>query len=186
MPATRYQWISVSFPPLRERESDIELLLNHFLAGHARRIGRDHSGVSKEVLHLLCRYRWPGNVRELSNLVEYLLNIVPEGEMIDSSLLPPVFHPAYTHALSADVISKARQRSNCQSASMENSDTDLSNLKSVKKKLTEEALQRTRDKKGWQVNLASVSLPYTGRLKNRVYRNNPCFKYFKWQGAVRG
>lgn len=36
-------------------------------------------------------YHWPGNVRELSNLVEYLVNVVPEGDQIDVDLLPPYF-----------------------------------------------------------------------------------------------
>lgn len=45
---------------------------------------------------LLRHYRWPGNVRELSNLVEYLVNVVPDGEVIDPTLLPPHFHSATT------------------------------------------------------------------------------------------
>jgi transcriptional regulator with PAS, ATPase and Fis domain len=41
------------------------------------------------VVAFLQRYRWPGNIRELSNLMEYLVNVVPSGEVIDISLLPP-------------------------------------------------------------------------------------------------
>lgn len=45
--------------------------------------------MAPEVMSLLKLYRWPGNVRELSNLMEYLINVVPSGEVIDISLLPP-------------------------------------------------------------------------------------------------
>ncbi len=38
---------------------------------------------------ILRKHRWPGNLRELSNLMEYLVNVVPSGEVIDSTLLPP-------------------------------------------------------------------------------------------------
>lgn len=88
----RLKVIPVEIPPLRERTEDIELLVHHFLNLHTRRMGRTYPGVSREVMALLRHYRWPGNVRELSNLVEYLVNIVPDGEVIDPTLLPPHFH----------------------------------------------------------------------------------------------
>ena len=42
-----------------------------------------------DVVEILRKHRWPGNLRELSNLMEYLVNVVPSGEVIDSTLLPP-------------------------------------------------------------------------------------------------
>lgn len=90
----RLKVIPVEIPPLRERTQDIELLVHHFLNLHTRRIGSTYPGVSREVMALLRHYRWPGNVRELSNLMEYLVNIVPDGEVIDATLLPPHFHTA--------------------------------------------------------------------------------------------
>lgn len=86
---------------MRERTADIELLVHHFLNLHTRHIGSTYPGVSREVMALLRDYRWPGNVRELSNLVEYLVNIVPDGEVIDPTLLPPHFHRATTTTLPA-------------------------------------------------------------------------------------
>ncbi|MCW2477632.1 sigma-54 interaction domain-containing protein [Candidatus Symbiopectobacterium sp. NZEC135] len=97
----RLKVIPVEIPPLRERTADIELLVHHFLNLHTRRIGSTYPGVSREVMALLRDYRWPGNVRELSNLVEYLVNIVPNGEVIDPTLLPPHFHRATTTMLPA-------------------------------------------------------------------------------------
>ena len=60
----------IKLPPLRERKSDIPLLLNHFLEVNARNTGKPPKKFSKRVLKNLMIYDWPGNVRELQNLVE--------------------------------------------------------------------------------------------------------------------
>ena len=85
----RINVIPLSIPPLRERQGDIELLAHFFINLHSKRIGGVYPGISPEVIKLLPQYPWPGNVRELSNLMEYLVNVVPSGEIIDESLLPP-------------------------------------------------------------------------------------------------
>jgi transcriptional regulator with PAS, ATPase and Fis domain len=85
----RINVIPLSIPPLRERQGDIELLAHHFINLHAKRIGVVYPGISPDVIKLLPQYHWPGNLRELSNLMEYLVNVVPNGEVIDESLLPP-------------------------------------------------------------------------------------------------
>ncbi|TCL42881.1 transcriptional regulator with PAS, ATPase and Fis domain [Raoultella planticola] len=85
----RLNVIPLRLPPLRERQDDIELLIHHFLQLHTRRLELVYPGVSPEVIGLLKRYHWPGNIRELSNLMEYLVNVVPSGEVIDAPLLPP-------------------------------------------------------------------------------------------------
>jgi transcriptional regulator with PAS, ATPase and Fis domain len=85
----RLNVIPLRLPPLRERQEDIELLIHYFLHLHTRRLELVYPGVAPEVVTLLKSYRWPGNIRELSNLMEYLVNVVPSGEVIDISLLPP-------------------------------------------------------------------------------------------------
>lgn len=57
-------------PPLRERKEDIPHLVQHFVAQHQRRLGKQIDGVSKAGMDRLLRYPWPGNVRELQNVVE--------------------------------------------------------------------------------------------------------------------
>lgn len=59
-------------PPLRERKSDIPILLNHFLQASNERNGVEVE-LSQEVLDFLMDYNWPGNVRELQNLIERLV-----------------------------------------------------------------------------------------------------------------
>jgi DNA-binding NtrC family response regulator len=61
----------IVLPPLRERPSDIPLLVEHFRSRLVTRLGAsDISGASERTLALLQDYRWPGNVRELENLVQ--------------------------------------------------------------------------------------------------------------------
>ncbi|HFV4703682.1 TPA: sigma 54-interacting transcriptional regulator [Escherichia coli] len=85
----RLNVIPIILPPLRERQEDIELLVHYFLHLHTRRLGSVYPGIAPDVVEILRKHRWPGNLRELSNLMEYLVNVVPSGEVIDSTLLPP-------------------------------------------------------------------------------------------------
>ncbi|EPM0439943.1 sigma 54-interacting transcriptional regulator [Escherichia coli] len=85
----RLNVIPITLPPLRERQEDIELLVHYFLHLHTRRLGSVYPGIAPDVVEILRKHRWPGNLRELSNLMEYLVNVVPSGEVIDSTLFPP-------------------------------------------------------------------------------------------------
>lgn len=85
----RLNVIPITLPPLRERQEDIELLVHYFLHLHTRRLGSVYPGIAPDVVEILRKHRWPGNLRELSNLMEYLVNVIPSGEVIDSTLLPP-------------------------------------------------------------------------------------------------
>lgn len=85
----RLNVIPLNLPPLRERQEDIELLIHYFLHLHTRRLNLVYPGVAPDVIAFLKEYQWPGNIRELSNLIEYLVNVVPSGSVIDISLLPP-------------------------------------------------------------------------------------------------
>ncbi|EFM0212962.1 sigma-54-dependent transcriptional regulator [Escherichia coli] len=85
----RLNVIPITLPPLRERQEDIELLVHYFLHLHTRRLGSVYPGIAPDVVEILRKHRWLGNLRELSNLMEYLVNVVPSGEVIDSTLLPP-------------------------------------------------------------------------------------------------
>ena len=68
----RLNVIPLDVPPLRERPSDIPLLVRHFTALHHSRTGQPAPRWSSEAMSAFARYRWPGNVRELANIVERL------------------------------------------------------------------------------------------------------------------
>lgn len=66
----RLNVISIRVPPLRERMSDIPLLLEFFVAKYNRRYHMDVEGVSRQVLDKCYGYGWPGNIRELEHVIE--------------------------------------------------------------------------------------------------------------------
>jgi two-component system, NtrC family, response regulator AtoC len=68
----------VQIPPLRERKSDIPLLLDHFLDRLARTTGKITKRFSHKAIQALTEYDWPGNVRELQNLVERCFTITKQ------------------------------------------------------------------------------------------------------------
>lgn len=65
----RLNVVTIKIPPLRERKSDIPLLVNYFLERHSDTV-RSLRGVSEEAMARLMSYDWPGNVRELENVIE--------------------------------------------------------------------------------------------------------------------
>ncbi len=60
----------MTVPALRERREDIPLLVGHFLAKAARKLGKSFEGVAPAFLERATSYDWPGNMRELENVVE--------------------------------------------------------------------------------------------------------------------
>jgi len=79
----RLNVIPIFVPPLRDRQEDIPLLVDHFMAMLAREYGRRAKTFEPDAIVALCQYEWPGNVRELHNVVERLMIMVP-GERISS------------------------------------------------------------------------------------------------------
>lgn len=66
----RLNVFSISLPLLREREGDVDLLIEYFLKKFNRIFGKKVKGVSTKAKALLNAYPWPGNVRELRNVIE--------------------------------------------------------------------------------------------------------------------
>jgi formate hydrogenlyase transcriptional activator len=66
----RLNVIPISLPPLRERQEDIPLLVQHFVQRSARKMGKTMATISLEMMNGFIRYHWPGNVRELENVIE--------------------------------------------------------------------------------------------------------------------
>ncbi|MGE4265091.1 MAG: sigma-54-dependent transcriptional regulator [Desulfovibrio sp.] len=75
-------------PPLRERASDIPLLIEDFVEQLVRRSGCRRAPFAPQTLELLASYPWPGNVRELKNFVERML-IIMNGREVTPDRLPP-------------------------------------------------------------------------------------------------
>jgi formate hydrogenlyase transcriptional activator len=60
----------IRVPPLRERKTDIPLLVQYFLCKHKSQLGVEHKKVDDKTMERLVQYSWPGNIRELSNVIE--------------------------------------------------------------------------------------------------------------------
>jgi two-component system nitrogen regulation response regulator NtrX len=73
----RLNVIPIFVPPLRDRESDIPLLAEHFIAELAREYGKRVKRLDPGAAAGLRSYPWPGNVRELRNVIERLMIMVP-------------------------------------------------------------------------------------------------------------
>src|SRR5256714_4814717 len=80
----RLNVIPIFVPALRDRQEDIPLLADHFMAALARGDARRVTGLDTGAIRTLQRYNWPGNVRELRNVIERLMIMVP-GETIATS-----------------------------------------------------------------------------------------------------
>jgi DNA-binding NtrC family response regulator len=83
----RLSVIPIHLPPLRERDGDIPLLVEHFLRKYRQRGDREILGVSPPALKMLAAYSWPGNVRELEHTIERIV-ILEDGDMIQPEHLP--------------------------------------------------------------------------------------------------
>jgi DNA-binding NtrC family response regulator len=71
----RFSMLSITMPPLRDRERDVVLLAEHFLARFAVQYQRPEKRLHANTIERLLGHHWPGNVRELENLMlrEFLL-----------------------------------------------------------------------------------------------------------------
>ncbi|MFH0800172.1 MAG: sigma-54 dependent transcriptional regulator [Pseudomonadota bacterium] len=86
----RLNVIPIHIPPLRERKSDIPLLLDCFIKKYAAKGGRVVNDVTPEALKIFMSHPWPGNVRELENMVERIV-VLKHGKVIDVGDFPAGF-----------------------------------------------------------------------------------------------
>ena len=83
----RINVVTLMQPSLRERITDIPLLVEHYLKEFIQQTGKPIKGFSENAMQLMQRYRWPGNVRELVNVVERAV-VLTKGDIIQAHDLP--------------------------------------------------------------------------------------------------
>lgn len=83
----RLNVVTIVVPPLRERKSDIQPLIEAFLHKFAEQNSKPIHGISKEAMDLLLKYAYPGNIRELENIIEQAVVLTRE-ELITTRDLP--------------------------------------------------------------------------------------------------
>jgi transcriptional regulator with PAS, ATPase and Fis domain len=84
----RLNVLSIEIPPLRERRSDIPILIDYFIKKHTRNSSSKITDLSPEARKLLLDYSYPGNVRQLESALERAV-LLAEGETITLEDLPP-------------------------------------------------------------------------------------------------
>ena len=85
----RLNVVSILVPDLKDRKSDIPLLLNHFLAHYSRDMNIKMPEISDEAMEIFVNHNWPGNVRELKNVTQRILfsgEKIISGEVANNSL----------------------------------------------------------------------------------------------------
>ena len=97
----RLRVVEIGLPPLRERASDIPVLVEGLLAKINRDLGKDVRYVTPTALARLQGYAWPGNVRELENTLTRAV-VLAKGDVLDETLLPLGPAPAQGDAHDVD------------------------------------------------------------------------------------
>jgi two-component system nitrogen regulation response regulator GlnG len=83
----RLNGFTIKLPPLRDRKSDLVILLERFLARFRQELQKDVQGISPDALELLSHYRWPGNVRQLQNVLRHAM-LHATGPVLISEFFP--------------------------------------------------------------------------------------------------
>src|SRR5439155_343063 len=85
----RLNVVPLRLPPLRERASDLPLLVTFFVQQCAKKLGKHITSVSEEAMRRLTNYAWPGNVRELQNVIERAVILSPGKTLVLAEELRP-------------------------------------------------------------------------------------------------
>ena len=77
----RLSTVFIEVPALRNRTADIPVMTNYFINEYNKKMNKNVTGVTDEVMELFCQYSWPGNVRELKNVIEGSFNVIRSREI---------------------------------------------------------------------------------------------------------
>lgn len=84
----------IHLPPLRHRDGDVRLLLDHFLNTLSRQLNKKNVRFSPKTLEFLLQFNYTGNIRELRNIVEYAVNVSGDGPIELEHLPAYIIDPA--------------------------------------------------------------------------------------------
>ncbi|MBI5251416.1 MAG: sigma-54-dependent Fis family transcriptional regulator [Desulfomonile tiedjei] len=99
----RLNVIRIHVPPLREREEDIPLLIDHFVKKFSAEQGKKIQKVSSLAMRVLCNYNFPGNVRELENVIERCVTLEPSDQLTAENLPAKLTESSGVSAPSGDL-----------------------------------------------------------------------------------
>ncbi len=112
----RINVVPLLLPPLRDRMTDIPMLVSHFIEKFNKRLNKRIEGISEEALVLLKGYSWPGNIRELENMMERVI-VFADGPQIVARDLPDTLRGSTaTAGVSPSETSPARSETSLKDA----------------------------------------------------------------------
>jgi two-component system response regulator HydG len=149
---SRLNVITLTLPPLREREGDIPLLAHHFLEIFKKKNSKEVKGFTQEAIEVMLQYSWPRNVRQLENAIERAV-VLTKGDMIVRGDLPPEILKAVAPTAQRPVMMDEKTISIPLGTPLE----------TIEKRVIEETLRYSRGDK----NLASKILGISSRT---IYR----------------
>jgi formate hydrogenlyase transcriptional activator len=108
----RLNVVPIRMPSLRERSTDIAVLVEYFIARFGKKVGKKFRAIEKKTLEVLQTYEWPGNVRELQNVIERAVTLSDSDTFaVDEAWLKPerseIAHPSA--ALSGVLLAHERE-----------------------------------------------------------------------------
>lgn len=87
----RLNVIPLHIPTLRERKTDIPLLVTYFIEKYSNIFNKNVTMIDDEFWYYMEQYEWPGNIRELQNTIEYVINMMGKSGIITAEMLPGKF-----------------------------------------------------------------------------------------------
>jgi len=164
----RLNVVPVILPPLRERRSDIPLLVEFFLEKYNRKLNKKIEGVAPDAMEALKAHGWPGNIRELENFVERTL-LFADGPTIRLEDLPEALqngHPGAALAIAAAAATQA-QAAAAPDTSGETSMKDI--VKGAAAALERDLITKALDETGGNVTQAAKKLKISRKsLQNKM------------------
>jgi two-component system response regulator HydG len=149
---SRLNVITLTLPPLGEREGDIPLLAHHFLEIFKKKNNKGVKGFTQEAMEVMLQYSWPRNVRQLENAIERAV-VLTRGDIIAPGDLPPEILKAVEPAAQMPILMDEKTLSIPLGTPLDR----------IEKRVIEETLRYSRGDK----NLASKILGISSRT---IYR----------------
>ncbi len=137
----RLNVVSIHIPALRNRKSDIPILVNHFIEKHSQLNEKNIKSISSEALDYLMKYEYPGNIRELENIIERAV-VLCRNEFIIKSDLP-------------NQIGKILEKNIFDPTDLK--DSYETKVKSFEREIIIEALSRTKGNKSAAARLLNIT-----------------------------
>lgn len=147
--------LRIDLPTLRERRSDVPLLITHFIDAYNARTGKGVAGIDPAALAVLESHSWPGNVRQLEAELERACILTPAGGLITVASLSPYMRPEL------DAAARSHESVHLNEQSLPE------RLGSIERSLLREALERAQGNKSKAARLLGISRQ---RLSQRLVR----------------